>query len=293
MHGDLAARNILIQKVKDENGQSSLVAKVSDFGLSKTFYDNIRYKRQNQNDVPWKWMALEYLQSGHLTITSDVWSYGVVLWEILSIGREPYTNFTVDEMLSQFKNGYYLPCPEEALEIKTWNSKHVYENLAQVCFIADPMKRATFSDIVEELERNLDNDELLDYTRLSAQYLSNRNVDQGSQKSDRSYLDMSQNIALKNTHLESQNALNQKMTNELLPHPSNGETHNLITPKMIEDSNDCSSSDSRKDKCDIFNENTLGCEKYNGAIVNQSQSKNVESQIPDTSYITIETANNS
>ena len=150
MHGDLAARNILIQKgkvkylqlqygtgiirdccgmklfldisisvisVKDENGESSLVAKVSDFGLSKTFYDNIRYKRQNQNDVPWKWMALEYLQSGHLTITSDVWSYGVVLWEILSIGREPYTNFTAEEMLSQFKNGYYLPCPDEALTV--------------------------------------------------------------------------------------------------------------------------------------------------------------------------------
>merc|ERR1712077_64940 len=105
----------------------------------KLFYDNIRYKRQNQNEVPWKWMALEYLQSGHLTITSDVWSYGVVLWEILSIGREPYTNLTAEEMLSQFKNGYYLPCPEEALTMKTWNSEHVYESLAKICFIADPM----------------------------------------------------------------------------------------------------------------------------------------------------------
>ena len=111
--------SISVISVKGENGESSLVAKVSDFGLSKTFYDNIRYKRQNQNDVPWKWMALEYLQSGHLTITSDVWSYGVVLWEILSIGREPYTNLTADEMLSQFKNGYYLPCPEEALTVYT------------------------------------------------------------------------------------------------------------------------------------------------------------------------------
>ena len=162
-----------------------------------------------------------------------------------------------------------------------------------MCFVADPMKRATFSDIVEELERNLDNDELLDYTRLSAQYLSNRNVDQGSQKSDRNYLDMSQNIALRNTHLESQNALSQKTTNELLPHSSNGKTNNLITPKIIEDYNDCSRSDTRKDKCDNFNENTIGCDNYNGAIVNQSQSTNIESQIQDTSYITIEAANNS
>ena len=155
------------------------------------------------------------------------------------------------------------------------------------------MKRATFSDIVEELERNLDNDELLDYTRLSAQYLSNRNVDQGSQNNDRTYLDMSQNIASMNTHLESQNALNQKTTNELLPYPSNGEMNNPITLKMIEDSNDGSNSDTRKDKCDNFNENTLGCDKFNGAIVDQSQSKNGESQMTDTSYITIEVANNS
>ena len=177
--------------------------------------------------------------------------------------------------------------------MKTWNSKHVYEGLAKICFIADPMKRATFSDIVQELERNLDNEELLDYTRLSAQYLSKRNVDQGSQNNDRTYLDMSQNIASMNTHLESQNALNQKTTNELLPYPSNGEMNNPVIPKMIEDSNDGSNSDTRKDKCDNFNENTLGCDKYNGAIVNQSQSKNVESQIPDTTYITIEAANNS
>ena len=121
--------SIFSVSVKCENGESSLVAKVSDFGLSKTFYDNIRYKRQDQNDVPWKWMALEYLQSGHLTITSDVWSYGVVLWEILSIGREPYTSVTVDEMLSQFKNGYYLPCPEEALTVYLYIEFSINENI--------------------------------------------------------------------------------------------------------------------------------------------------------------------
>ena len=162
-----------------------------------------------------------------------------------------------------------------------------------MCFIADPMKRATFSDIVQELERDLDNDELLEYTRLSAQYLNQKKIGIGSPKNDRTYLDMSQNIALRNTHLESQNALSQKTTNELLPHPSNGEMKSLITSKMIIGSRNGSNSDTRKDKCDNFNETTLGCDKYNGAISNQSQSKNVESQIPDTSYITIEAANSS
>lgn len=62
-------------------------------------------------------MALEYLQSGHLTITSDVWSYGVVLWELLSLGKEPYMTKSMDDMLVLLKNGYYLPCPEEALKV--------------------------------------------------------------------------------------------------------------------------------------------------------------------------------
>ena len=165
--------------------------------------------------------------------------------------------------------------------------------MAKICFIADPMKRATFSDIVQELERDLDNDELLEYTRLSAQYLTQKKIGKGSPKNDRTYLNMSQNISSKNTHLESQDALNQKTTNELVPHPSNGEIDNLITPKRIVGSNNGSNLDTRKDRCDNFNENTLGCEKYNGATSNQSQSKNVESQMADTSYITIEAANNS
>ena len=165
--------------------------------------------------------------------------------------------------------------------------------MAKICFIADPMKRATFSDIVQELECDLENDELLEYTRLSAHYHNEKKIGKRSPKNDRTYLDMSQNIASKNTHLESRDALNQKMTDELVLHPSNGEINNLITPKRTVGSNNGSNSDTRKDKCDNFNENTLGCEKYNGATSNQSQLKNFESQMIDTSYITIEAANNS
>jgi serine/threonine protein kinase len=103
-----------------------MTAKVSDFGLSKTFYDNIRYTRKNQHYIPWKWMALEYLQNGHLTITSDVWSYGVVLWEIFSFGKEPYINVSVEDMLSQLKAGNYLQCPEDASKVPLNESIYVY-----------------------------------------------------------------------------------------------------------------------------------------------------------------------
>ena len=89
-HGDLAARNILL----DEN----LVAKVSDFGLSRRCYENFSKRDifSDDNDpspklLPVKWLALEILNYGHfIPQKSDVWSFGVLLWELFSIGLHPY-----------------------------------------------------------------------------------------------------------------------------------------------------------------------------------------------------------
>ena len=89
------------------------VAKIADFGLSKTFYDNITYKRKDRQDVPWKWMAPEFLNTNCLTLASDVWSFGVVIWELFSFGKEPYPGLTAEELITKLKNGYTLPCPEE------------------------------------------------------------------------------------------------------------------------------------------------------------------------------------
>ncbi|XP_078589884.1 uncharacterized protein LOC144870049 [Branchiostoma floridae x Branchiostoma japonicum] len=85
VHRDIAARNVVISDRK--------VAKIADFGLSRDVYTSSAYKRTDQGGeeelLPLKWMALESLRDGVYTCESDVWSYGVLLWEIASFGEEP------------------------------------------------------------------------------------------------------------------------------------------------------------------------------------------------------------
>ena len=91
-HGDLAARNVLLS--------DDLVAKISDFGLSKRIYQTLPTESQLvDNDkkklrLPIKWLALEVLMVGKETIQSDIWSYGVLMWEIFELGEEPYRKGT-------------------------------------------------------------------------------------------------------------------------------------------------------------------------------------------------------
>ena len=157
MHGDLAARNVLMSE--DPLKSECHLAKIADFGLSKKFYGDINYEKKSRMLVPWKWMAIEYLKNDFFTLKSDVWSFGVLLWEILSFGSNPYGHQNYDEVLDKLDEGYRLPCPQEANLCMSWSPVSLYNEVSNTCFLANPEKRASFSDIVRILENNLSSDE--------------------------------------------------------------------------------------------------------------------------------------
>ena len=172
MHGDLAARNILL----DENPLKGRypVAKVADFGLSKMFKEYETYEKETRLFVPWRWMALEYLNDSYFTMKSDVWSFGVLLWEIFSFGKTPYGHQGYDEVLLRLQNGYRLPCPNEIDKIKTWTPNSLYKQISGLCFVSDYHNRASFSDILTIISSKLTVEEKSVHIEMKEKYLSTR-----------------------------------------------------------------------------------------------------------------------
>ena len=153
MHGDLAARNILISNLDGEN----YVAKVTDFGLSKAFYDKTSYLKEERRNVPWKWMDVDFLETSIFTMSSDVWSFGVVFWEMLSIGRTPYAGCNANDTIKEIKSGYRLPPPIEISQLQ-WLVK-CYNEVTKMCWHPKPKQRSSFANLVETFETYLKSEE--------------------------------------------------------------------------------------------------------------------------------------
>ena len=156
MHGDLAARNILLSS--GSNGHPR--AKITDFGLAKSFYEYVDYQAISSSaPIPWKWMAYEVLAVDVklCSLKSDVWSFGVLLWEIFSIGRQPYPAFFKpgEAFLRSLKNGEFLTCPDEMQNIKSWNPSLLFDDVSKLCFQLESSKRGSFSEITQIIESYL------------------------------------------------------------------------------------------------------------------------------------------
>ncbi|MEE6507983.1 hypothetical protein FKM82_017951 [Ascaphus truei] len=104
VHRDLAARNILVN--------SNLVCKVSDFGLSRVIEDDPdAVYTTTGGKIPVRWTAPEAIQYRKFTSASDVWSYGIVMWEVMSYGERPYWDMSNQDVIKAIEEGYRLPSP--------------------------------------------------------------------------------------------------------------------------------------------------------------------------------------
>ncbi|XP_018402753.1 PREDICTED: fibroblast growth factor receptor homolog 1-like [Cyphomyrmex costatus] len=150
IHRDLAARNVL---VSDE-----YVLKIADFGLARDLHSNDYYRKKTDGRLPVKWMAPEALFHRVYTTQSDVWSYGILLWEIMTLGGTPYPSVpSVEKLFQLLRTGHRMEKPPCC-------SIEIYM-LMRDCWSYQPSERPTFVELVEDLDRILTitaNEEYLD-----------------------------------------------------------------------------------------------------------------------------------
>ncbi|XP_068733578.1 fibroblast growth factor receptor 4-like isoform X3 [Montipora capricornis] len=136
IHRDLAARNVLVGETE--------TCKVTDFGMARDVQQESIYERKTRGRLPVKWTAYESLLYGKYTTKSDVWSYGVVLYEIFTVGGSPYPRMDSKKIASLLQQGYRMPKPQ-----------HVDNDLYQIminCWQNEPEARPSFADLTQQLK---------------------------------------------------------------------------------------------------------------------------------------------
>ncbi|KFO32554.1 Ephrin type-B receptor 2 [Fukomys damarensis] len=144
VHRDLAARNILVN--------SNLVCKVSDFGLSRFLEDDTSdptYTSALGGKIPIRWTAPEAIQYRKFTSASDVWSYGIVMWEVMSYGERPYWDMTNQDVINAIEQDYRLPPPMDC--------PSALHQLMLDCWQKDRNHRPKFGQIVNTLDKMIRN----------------------------------------------------------------------------------------------------------------------------------------
>ncbi|CAL1580171.1 unnamed protein product [Knipowitschia caucasica] len=145
IHRDLRAANVLVSEC--------LLCKIADFGLARVIEDD-EYSPREGAKFPIKWTAPEAIQYGSFTIKSDMWSFGVLLYEIITYGKMPYPGMTKMEVMSSIQRGYRMPQPENC-------PSELYDVMLS-CWKDKPQDRPTFDFLQSVLDDF--------YTATEAQY---------------------------------------------------------------------------------------------------------------------------
>lgn len=147
IHRDLAARNILVNE--------RLVCKVADFGLSREIEsdDTSGAYTTKGGKIPVRWTAPEAIAYRKFTSAADVWSYGVVMWEVMSYGERPYWNWSNQDVIKAVDKGFRLPPPMDCPEM-------LYQLMVD-CWQKERGNRPKFSAIVKSLDKLIRSPEML------------------------------------------------------------------------------------------------------------------------------------
>ncbi|XP_073336235.1 platelet-derived growth factor receptor beta-like [Pagrus major] len=160
VHRDLAARNVLVCEGK--------LVKVGDFGLARDLMKDQDYIARGNSFLPVKWMSPESIFQNIYSCQSDVWSYGVLLWEIFSLGGSPYPDLPMtQEFYSALKRGYRMSRPDHA--------PHNIFDLMKQCWEEKPQSRPSFSSLVVSVGNMLTDDYQKSYLQLTENFLKGEN----------------------------------------------------------------------------------------------------------------------
>ncbi|XP_050730099.1 uncharacterized protein LOC127005358 isoform X3 [Eriocheir sinensis] len=135
VHRDVACRNCLVN--------ANRMVKLADFGMTRPMYENNYYKFHRKGMLPVRWMAPESLTEGVFTTMSDIWSYGVLLYEIVTFGAFPFQGMTNDQVLEHVKAGHTIAIPRGV--------KTQLEVLLRMCWQRTPSRRPPIQHIIEHL----------------------------------------------------------------------------------------------------------------------------------------------
>ncbi|XP_028442056.1 insulin-like growth factor 1a receptor isoform X2 [Perca flavescens] len=140
VHRDLAARNCMVAE--------DFTVKIGDFGMTRDIYETDYYRKGGKGLLPVRWMSPESLKDGVFTTTSDVWSFGVVLWEIATLAEQPYQGMSNEQVLRFVMEGGLLDKPD--------NCPDMLFELMRMCWQYNPKMRPSFLEIINSIKEELD-----------------------------------------------------------------------------------------------------------------------------------------